>query len=68
MQKSFTYKTFLLFTLLFVLIAIGSFAAFGGLEQAAEEAACCLKMKSPTQQGELFWELLSKKFLMFLSV
>lgn len=68
MQKSSTYKAFLLLTLLFVLIAICSFAAFGGLEQSAEELACSLDLKSPTREGELLWELLSKKFLMFLSI
>jgi hypothetical protein len=68
MQKSSPYKAFLLFTLLFVLIAICSFVLFGRAEPPVEEAPCCIHMTSASAKGELLWELLSKKFLTFVSI
>lgn len=68
MQKFFTQKALILFTLAFVLIAVASFVAFRETEQVCLEAKCTLKEMSPTQQGEMIWEALSRRFVSFLSV
>jgi hypothetical protein len=66
MQKFFTQKAFLLLTLLFVLIAICSFATFRETGRIGEQAHC-LKL-SPASGSEMLWEMVSKKFLMFIPI
>ncbi len=67
MQKSFTHKTFLLFTLIFVLIAMASFAAFRETEQVGAGAKTCMKV-APAENGEMLWEVVSRRFLSLLSI
>jgi hypothetical protein len=67
MQKTYTQKALLLFTLLFVVLAAASFAAFRETEQAYTGAQACLKYASSAQKTEMLWEVLFRPFLSLMS-
>lgn len=68
MQKLFTQKAFFLLTLLFVLFAAASFAAFRETEEICTQARACLKEATPAKGGEMLWEVVSRHFLALLSI
>ena len=63
MQKTSAYRAFLLISLLFVLIAAASFAAFTKTEELCTQAESCLRQMHPTSNGEMIWEVVSRQFL-----
>lgn len=67
MQKISTHKAFAFFTLLFVLIAVASFAAFE-TEQVCTQAQACLKTAPAPKGTEMLWELLSRQILSVLTI
>ena len=67
MQKSSAPTAYILFSLLFILIAVVSFAAFTGTEEICAQAADCLKPES-IQNGEMIWEVVSRQFLSLLPI
>ena len=62
MRKTSTPAAYILFPLLFVLIAVASFAAFTETEELCTQAAECLKPES-IRNGEMIWEVASRQFL-----
>ena len=68
MQKIGTQKAFLLFTLLFVFLALFSFAAFHETEPLYTEARFCLKMAAPAQDSGMLWEVVFRQFLSLISI
>jgi hypothetical protein len=67
MKKFFTQKAFLLLTLLFVLLAAASFAAFRETEKVCEQAQCA-KVKAPEKNGNMIWEVVSRQFLSLIAI
>lgn len=67
MQKFSTPKAFLCLTLLFVLIAVASFAAFKETEQLCSQANGC-QIDAPLKNGEMFWDVISRQFLTLFPV
>lgn len=67
MQKTYTQKALLLFTLLFIVLAAASFAAFRETDQTYAGTEACLKYASSTQKGEMLWEVLFRPFLSLMS-
>ena len=67
MQKSSTPTAYILFSLLFILIAVASFAAFTGTEEICAQTAECLKPE-PVRNGEMIWEVVSRQFLSLLPI
>ena len=63
MQKSSTYTAYILFSLLFVLIAVASFAAFSEAEEICTQATNCLRPLTESSKGEMIWEVVSRQFL-----
>jgi hypothetical protein len=68
MQKISTQKAFLLFTLLFVLLAMASFAAFRETEPLYTGARSCLNSAVPAQNGEMLWEVVFRQFFSLISI
>mgnify|MGYP003581340559 CR=1 FL=1 len=68
MQKSSTPTAYILFSLLFVFIAVASFAAFMETEELCAQAESCLMQVPPTANGEMIWEVISRQFLTLLSI
>lgn len=62
MQKSPAPTAYILFCLLFIFIAVASFAAFTETEELCNQAAECLKPES-LRNGEMIWEVASRQFL-----
>ncbi|HZH37981.1 MAG TPA: hypothetical protein VEX65_11925 [Flavisolibacter sp.] len=67
MKKFFTQKAFLLLTLLFVLLAAASFAAFRETEQVCQQVQCA-KVTSHEKNGNMIWEVVSRQFLSLLAI
>ncbi len=67
MQKTDTQKALLFFTLLFIVLAAASFAAFRETEQVYDGAKTCLKYATPSQNSEMLWEMLFRPFLSLMS-
>jgi hypothetical protein len=68
MQKNSTQKALSLFTLLFVLLAVASFAAFRETEPIYTGAQSCLKASAPAQSSEMLWEVVFRQFLSLISI
>jgi ABC-type nitrate/sulfonate/bicarbonate transport system permease component len=68
MQKNSTFKTLIIFTLIFVFIALASFAAFRETEQVSAQVGSCLKASPACQGSEMLWEMVSRQFLSFLTI
>ncbi|HEV7334032.1 MAG TPA: hypothetical protein VGN63_23560 [Flavisolibacter sp.] len=68
MQKSSAPTAYILFTLLFVLIAVASFAAFTEAEEMCVQAEYCLRPASDPSNGEMIWEVISRQFLTLLPI
>ena len=69
MKKAFTTKAFTLFTVLFVLIAAFSFAAFRKTEQVCTAATKKCSQGAPLKRGsEMPWDGFSRRFITLISV
>ncbi|MDQ3279729.1 MAG: hypothetical protein M3Q06_15490 [Bacteroidota bacterium] len=68
MQKSSVTTAYILFSLLFILIAVASFAAFMETEELCGQAKACLQEAPPTTNGEMIWEVISRQFLSLVSI
>lgn len=68
MQKTPAKKAFLLFTLLFVLLAVASFALFRDASPVCSTAGSCLPMTSSAQNGQMLWEVVCRQFLTLISI
>jgi hypothetical protein len=67
MQKIYTQKALLLFTLLFMVLAAASFAAFRETEQVYTGAEACMKYACSTQESKMLWEVIFRPFLSLMS-
>ena len=67
MQKSTTPAAYILVSLLFVFIAVASFATFAETEEICTQATNCLK-PIPATNGEMIWEVISRQFLTLLPI
>jgi len=65
MKRAFTTKAFTLLTLLFVLIAAFSFAAFETKEVCREAKKC--SQVAPSKSGEMLWDSFSRRFISLVS-
>ena len=71
MKRAFTTKAFTLFTVLFVVIAAFSFAAFRETEQVCSLTKKC-SQASPAEKGskgtEMIWDGFSRRFISLVSI
>ncbi len=67
MKKFFKQKAFLLFTLLFILLAAASFAAFRETERVCEQVECA-KVTAPEKNSDMVWEVVSRQFLSLIAM
>ncbi|MBB1286337.1 hypothetical protein HRH25_18280 [Flavisolibacter sp. BT320] len=68
MQRSSTPTAYILFSLMFILIAAASFAAFSEAEEICNRAGNCLRPLQNPSNGEMIWEVVSRQFLTLLSI
>ena len=68
MKKATTTKAFTLLTVLFVLIAAFSFAAFNETKQACTAATKKCSQSTPSKKGsEMLWDGFSRRFITLIS-
>jgi hypothetical protein len=65
MKKATTTKAFTLFTILFILIAAFSFAAFETKGVCNETKKC--SQITPSKTGEMLWDGFSRRFISLIS-
>jgi hypothetical protein len=68
MQRAFTKKAFVLLTMLFVLFAAISFAAFRQTEKVCRAARNTCSVSKPAKSSEVLWEVVSRQFLSLVSL
>jgi len=68
MQKFFTPKAFLLLTLLFVGIALFSFAAFHETVEVSTSVKNTCNAIKASKNSEMLWEVVSRQFLSVVSL
>lgn len=62
-----TYKALFLFTLLFIVLAVASFAAFGEAGCTPETASNCIEVL-PAHKSDIFWDIFTNRFLSFIGL
>jgi Skp family chaperone for outer membrane proteins len=62
-----TKKTFVLFTLLFIIIAASSFVAFHKTEEACTGLQRCSQETPATKTGEMIWDVFSRRLISLVS-
>jgi hypothetical protein len=65
-KATITNKAFILFTLLFISIAIFSFAVFQETEKACNEVKKCSEA-APSNNGEMIWDVFSRRLISLVS-
>ena len=61
-------KALILFTILFIIIAALSFAAFEKGEKVCAEAGKCSEVKPSITNGEMIWDVFSRRLISFVSL
>ena len=68
MNRPNTYKALIGFTIIFMLIAAVSFAAFRDTDGMCDQAKTCTQEVPTKRGGEMIWDSFSRRFVSLVAV